>query len=102
MNEQMKAVNARVFAEIREKSYEILHALDVSTENAGALNRELLLRIVEKNSGTEYGKRYGFSGIRDVDAYRRQVPLTVYSDYEPYIERISTRGMPWRNRMWFT
>jgi hypothetical protein len=92
MNEQMKAVNTRIFAEIREEGYEVLHGIDASTENAGALNRELLLRIIRKNSGTEYGRKYGFSEIRDVDAYRRQVPFTVYSDYEPYIERMTQKG----------
>ena len=92
MNEQIKAANTRIFAEIKEESFEVLHAMDASTENAGALNRELLLRILGKNSGTEYGKKYGFSGIGDVDAYRRQVPLSVYSDYEPCIERMAQKG----------
>ena len=92
MNEQTKAINTRFFSEIKEESYEILRAFDASTENAAAVNRELLARIIEKNSGTEYGVKYGFSGIHDADAYRRNVPLTDYSDYSPYLERMEEKG----------
>ena len=92
MDEQTKAINTRIFSEIKKESYEVLYALDTSTENAAAMNRDLLLRVMEKNSGTEYGKKYGFSEIHDADTYRRNVPLTEYSDYAPYIERMTQRG----------
>ena len=92
MDERTKAINTRIFSEIKKESYEVLYALDTSTENAAAVNRDLLLRVMEKNSGTEYGKKYGFSEIHDADTYRRNVPLTEYSDYAPYIERMTQKG----------
>ena len=94
MNEEMRAINARLFSEIKEEAFEILHALDASTENAAALNCSLLLKIIKENSGTEYGRKYGSSEIHDIDAYRRNVPLTGYGDYEPYIERMKETGEP--------
>ncbi len=94
MNEEMRAINTRLFSEIKEEAFEIRHTLDASTENAAALNRELLFKVIRENSGTEYGRKYGFSEIHDIDAYRRNVPLTGYSDYEPYIERMEATGEP--------
>ena len=51
-------------------------------------NEELLLRILKDNENTEYGKKYGFGEIHSIDEYRRKVPFTDYSDFEPYIQRM--------------
>ena len=51
--------------------------------------RELLLRLLRQNAGTEFGKRYGFSSIRSVAEYQSKVPLTTYDDYRDWIERIA-------------
>ncbi|MDD5008611.1 MAG: GH3 auxin-responsive promoter family protein [Syntrophorhabdaceae bacterium] len=44
-----------------------------------------LLGIVRKNKDTEYGRKYGFSGIKSVKEFRSKVPITEYEDYIPYI-----------------
>ena len=51
-------------------------------------NEKLLLRIVKDNESTEYGRKFGFGEIQSIDEYRRRVPFSDYSDYEPYIERM--------------
>lgn len=48
-----------------------------------------LLDLLRKNSETTYGKRYGFSEIRSYEEFAEKVPLTVYEDYEPFINEIS-------------
>jgi len=48
---------------------------------------QVLKDLVKKASGTEYGHHYGFSYIRDYDAYRKQVPLMDYEDMKPFFER---------------
>lgn len=48
-----------------------------------------LTDLLRKNSGTVYGKKYGFSEIHSYEEFAKRVPLTVYEDYEPYIREIS-------------
>ena len=50
---------------------------------------EFVMRLVRENANTEYGKKHGFKAIHSMDDYRRQVPLTSYSDYSEYIERVA-------------
>ena len=59
---------------------------------AGAQER-LLLRLLARNAGTEYGRRYGFATIRSAAEYQARVPLTTYEDYRDAVRRI---GEGWR------
>ena len=51
-----------------------------------------LLDIISRNKDTEIGKKWNFESINTVDDYRRNVPLTDYEDYRPYIERMVDSG----------
>ena len=48
----------------------------------------LLKRLLQENKDTVYGRRYGFADIRGHTDYREKVPVTVFSDYDGYINRI--------------
>lgn len=50
---------------------------------------ELLLSMIRQAEHTEYGKAYGFAEITSAEDYQKKVPLTVYEDYLPYIEKIA-------------
>ena len=52
------------------------------------INLKLLDTIIDENKNTEYGKKYNFSEIKTIDDYKKNVPLTVYDDYESYIKRM--------------
>ncbi|MFF3454642.1 GH3 auxin-responsive promoter family protein [Streptomyces sp. NPDC002730] len=69
----------RVFAE-RARLGEAL------TEMRGQQQR-VLADLVDFNSGTEFGKRYGFDRIRDIDDFRKAVPIQDYAAHAPLIER---------------
>ena len=51
-----------------------------------------LLRILSDNTETEVGKRWDFASIHSLEVFRRNVPLTCYDDYQPYIERMVEKG----------
>ena len=53
--------------------------------------------MLRKGAQTEYGKRFGFSNIRNYSEYKERVPLSTYDDVEEYIERIK-RGE--QNLLW--
>lgn len=50
------------------------------------VQREYLMKLLKRNSDTVYGRKYGFENIRSYEDFAERVPLTVYEDYEPYIE----------------
>ena len=43
------------------------------------------MRLVRENANTEYGRKNNFKDIRNMDEFRRYVPLTTYDDYTPYL-----------------
>ena len=47
-----------------------------------------LLKIIEKNKNTEYGKKIGFDKICSVEDFQKIVPLTTYEDYADYVDRM--------------
>lgn len=61
--------------------------------NPEAVQSDYLKRLLQRNRETDYGRRYGFADIRSYEDFAEQVPLTVYEDYEPYLEKIC-KGEP--------
>lgn len=47
---------------------------------------EILLDIIRRNEECEIGKKYGFSEIKSVEEFRKKVPLTEWTEYEPLSE----------------
>ena len=56
------------------------------------INLKLLDTIIDDNKNTEYGKKYNFSEIKNLDDYKKNVPLSEYDDYESYIRRMYDDG----------
>lgn len=70
----------------------IIQKLDAITKDPMHTQREFLKKILEDNKDTEYGKKYNFAKIDSIEAYRKNVPLSTYDTYAPYIERMSQKG----------
>lgn len=73
---------------IRAKGSLLKYSLDKLAKTPHTAQRNLLLNILRKNSGTEFGCNYGFNKISDEAEFRKQVPVNTYEDMEPYIEKI--------------
>lgn len=70
-----------------------LSRFEHATAKAPAVNRDTLRRIVRLNRHTEFGARFGLPSL-DLDAdlvtaFKAGIPLTYYTDYEPYVDRIA-------------
>ena len=63
--------------------------LEDITHNPMRSQEEFLMRLVRENAKTEYGRKNNFKNIRNMDDFRRYVPLTSYDDYTSYIERLA-------------
>jgi len=55
-------------------------------------NEELLLKILQNNRNTEYGKKYDFAGIHSIEEFQKRVPVTKYDDYAEAIIRETEGG----------
>ncbi len=62
---------------------EFFRALD----DPGKAQQRALRRVLASASKTEYGRRYGFSTIKNPDEFRARVPLIVYEDVAELVER---------------
>ena len=71
-----------------KKGYLDIRSMHRNAVNARAKNEKLLFRILDRNSDTEYGRKYHFGEIRTVEDFRRMVPITDYHAYEDYIDRM--------------
>ena len=60
--------------------------------HGAARSEKWLMRTLRASRNTEYGKKYGFADIRSVEDFQRQVPLSDYDDYRPYIMRTVKNG----------
>ncbi len=65
-----------------------LRSLRKSSEAPMEENEALLKKILKTNKNTEYGKLHDFAHIRSVEEFRRNVPISGYEDFAPYIERV--------------
>lgn len=65
-----------------------LRHLEKSSMNPMKENEELLKKILKNNANTEYGKRHDFAHIKTIEEFRKNVPISTYEDFAPYIERV--------------
>ena len=63
---------------------------DKACENPGKVQTDLLLNMVRRNAGTEYGKRYDFASIRTVADFQRNVPVITYEDIKDDMMRVAS------------
>ena len=74
MNAEM---GKKVLAEFREE-----------TKDPQKVMTDLLMKLLDDNKDTEYGKMYDFAGIRTVEDYQKKVPVITYDDIAEQLERM--------------
>lgn len=55
----------------------------------GKIQKDYLFKLLKQNADTVYGKKYDFGNITSYEEFVKIVPLTVYEDYEEYLDRIA-------------
>lgn len=71
--------------------HKALSELDSLCIDAPKSNRDLLLKIVNDNKDTEFGKAHHFSEIKSEEDYRKFVPISEFNDYAEYISRMENK-----------
>lgn len=58
-------------------------------ERCEEVQRNVLLELVRANAQTVFGKEHHFSEIQSVEDFRREVPISEWSDYSSRIEEMA-------------
>jgi hypothetical protein len=59
--------------------------------DARRVQLDWLLDRIRRCKDTRFGRDHGFSGIRSLDDFRRQVPVSRYDYFAPYIDAVGRR-----------
>ncbi|MDE7103069.1 MAG: GH3 auxin-responsive promoter family protein, partial [Bacteroidales bacterium] len=76
-----------------------LNAIARYGQDAEALQAKTLATLLHRAAQTQFGRDYGFGGLRGTDLeswhnlYKRHVPVLPYNDLKPYTDRMR-RGEP--------
>ncbi len=62
--------------------------LELYSKNAVKTQERILKSLMRTNKNTEYGKKCNFGEVKSVEDYQKIVPLSTYSDYADYIDRM--------------
>ena len=65
-----------------------LNALSRYTTHTKDLQREVLQRLLQRASATEYGRRHGFARMESYANFHNDVPLNSYEELKDYIDRM--------------
>ena len=52
------------------------------------MQREVLARLISRAKDTEYGRKHGFSSIRDYEQFAKNVPVNTYEELKAGIDRM--------------
>lgn len=71
-----------------KQGLEVWKEFQEETKRPMELTTNLLMKLLDDNKDTEYGKKYDFASIKTVEDYQKKVPVVVYDDLAPYLERM--------------
>ena len=74
-----------------------LRSIDNFKKHPYTVQEATLFDMINKAKDTEWGKKYRFDKIRDIEYFRTWLPLSTYEDIKPYIYRMR---MGEKNILW--
>lgn len=74
-----------------------MHQIELFIKYPHDVQNEWMSQLIKEAQGTEFGKQYNFSGIKNYEQFKREIPLQDYESLKPFIER-TRRGE--QNLLW--
>ena len=65
-----------------------IHQMELFLKYPHDVQDEVFESLIRRAAFTEYGRKYGFKGIRSQQDFFRNVPVVTYEDIYPYIDRL--------------
>ena len=86
--ELMKSATYQINNQNARAGYAVWEAFQEECDHPLEHTTALLLKLMQDNKDTEYGKKYGFSEISSVAEYQKRVPVITYDDIQPYLKKM--------------
>ncbi|MED6147823.1 hypothetical protein PIB30_047350 [Stylosanthes scabra] len=74
---------------IMEKNKKALKYIEDVTRNADEIQERVLEEILNSSAHVEYLQRHGLNGRTDRDTFKKVIPVVVYEELKPEIDRIA-------------
>lgn len=81
-----------------------VHDIELVRKYPEETQQETLLKILDKASNTEWGKKYHYDEIRTIREFQQRVPLQTYEEIKPYVDRLrqGEKNLLWPSEIkWF-
>ena len=65
-----------------------IHQIDLFRKYPIEVQNEIFEKLVYNGKYTEFGGKYGFKYIENIDQFQEQVPLQKYDDLKPWVDRL--------------
>lgn len=81
-----------------------VHQIELFMKYPYDVQKELLGKLLDTAALTDFGLEHQFLSIRNVEDYKKAVPIRNYEDYVPYIEQLKEgkQGVLWPSKIkWF-
>ena len=65
-----------------------IHQIDLFIKYPHDVQQDWFVKLIQSSINTEWGRKYGYGTIRNVEDFRNRVPLQNYETMKPYIQRI--------------
>lgn len=65
-----------------------IHQIELFKKYPVEVQMEWFHRLISSAENTEWGKKYGYSSIKNYDDFIEQVPIQDYDDVRPYVDRL--------------
>lgn len=83
----MSLLKPLLHAYVIAKQYQVRRFLR-DADRAISLQREVLFTKIKREMSSDFGREHGLGKIRDIADFRKQLPVSTYEYYRPYVERV--------------
>ena len=68
--------------------YPLVRRLMTRAERADEIQRDVMMRMVRASAGSRFGQNHGFASVRSLSDLRRQLPITNFEYFRPYVDEV--------------
>jgi hypothetical protein len=65
-----------------------MHQIDLFRKYPFEVQQEVLMKLLDRAKGTEWGQKYDFASISNIATFQERLPVQNYDDFKPVIQRL--------------
>ena len=89
---RQRLADVAITSQLRWARWRFGRALAAAARDPMAVQHALLLRLLQENRDTTFGREHDFGAIRSYDEFARKVPVQEYEAVRPYVEATISKG----------